>query len=392
MQAQSSGNKVPKLRFPVFIDMWESRRLGDVAKYRRGSFPQPYGLSKWYDNINGTPFVQVFDVDVNMRLKNKTKQKISKLAETQSVYVEKDSIVLTIQGSIGRIALTQYDAYVDRTLLIFEKFIIPVDKKFLIYAIYLLFEKEKRKAPGGTIKTITKEALSEFRLNLPTVKEQQKIASFLSSVDEWIDNLKNQKEELEEYKKGMMQKIFSQEIRFKDEDGKDFPEWEEKKLYELLDYKQPTNYIVRDTEYGDNYKTPVLTAGKSFVLGYTNETDGIYKDKLPVIIFDDFTTTSQFVDFPFKVKSSAMKILQSKQDVNINFIFATMQLIKYKIGGHGRHWISKYSKLNVHVPSLKEQDKVAYFLTSLDDLIQSKQQKISQAESWKKGLMQRLFV
>ena len=85
-------------------------------------------------------------------------------------------------------------------------------------------------------------------------------------------------------------------------------EWTEYALEDLLSYEQPTPYIVESTDYSDNYKTPVLTAGKSFIIGYTNETKGIY-DKLPVIIFDDFTTSIQYVNFPFKVKSSAMKIL-----------------------------------------------------------------------------------
>ena len=100
----------------------------------------------------------------------------------------------------------------------------------------------------------------------------------------------------------MMQKIFNQEIRFKDDNGEDFGDWEEKSLGECLDYEQPTNYIVESTEYNNDYKTPVLTAGKTFILGYTNEENGVFQtDNLPVIIFDDFTTATQFVDFPFKV-------------------------------------------------------------------------------------------
>ena len=147
----------------------------------------------------------------------------------------------------------------------------------------------------------------------PELEEQKKISNFLTDINQWINNLKKQKKELEKCKKGMMQKIFSQEIRFKDDNGKDFPEWEDKELGDLLEYEQPTNYIVKNTEYDDSDKTPVLTAGKSFILGYINETTGVFKDSLPVIIFDDFTTASQFVDFPFKVKSSAMKILKAKE-------------------------------------------------------------------------------
>jgi type I restriction enzyme S subunit len=109
---------------------WEEKKLGEVAKFRRGSFPQPYGLPEWYDDENGMPFIQVYDVDDNMKLKPKTKNKISKLAQPSSVFVEKGNIILTIQGSIGRIALTQYDAFVDRTLLIFTEYKKPIDKNF----------------------------------------------------------------------------------------------------------------------------------------------------------------------------------------------------------------------------------------------------------------------
>ena len=123
---------------------WEEKKLREVAEYRRGSFPQPYGLKKWYDDENGFPFIQVFDVADNMKLKSETKRKISEEAKALSVYVKKGTIVLTIQGSIGRIAITQYDACVDRTLLIFQSFKHPIDTVFFTYIVYLLFEIEKR--------------------------------------------------------------------------------------------------------------------------------------------------------------------------------------------------------------------------------------------------------
>ncbi len=138
--------------------------------------------------MDGFPFVQVFDVGENFKLKSNTKRKISDEAKKLSVLVEKGSIVLTIQGSIGRIALTQYEACVDRTLLIFKSFKKPVDKLFFMHIVHSLFEIEKEKAPGGTIKTITKEALSSFKLLIPVLLEQQKIANFLSSLDNLINS------------------------------------------------------------------------------------------------------------------------------------------------------------------------------------------------------------
>jgi type I restriction enzyme S subunit len=187
---------------------WEEKTLGEVAKFRRGSFPQPYGLPEWYDDENGMPFIQVYDVDDNMKLKPKTKNKISKLAQPSSVFVEKGNIILTIQGSIGRIALTQYDAFVDRTLLIFTEYKKPIDKNFFIYLVFLLFEIEKMKAPGGTIKTITKEALTEFKIKLPCIKEQTKIANFLTSIYTKIGLATKQLNATKQFKKALLQQMF----------------------------------------------------------------------------------------------------------------------------------------------------------------------------------------
>lgn len=193
---------------------WEVKKLGEVAEYRRGSFPQPYGLEKWYDEHNGMPFVQVFDVAKNMKLKSTTKQRISDLAKNYSVFVAKGNLVLTIQGSIGRIALTQYDSYVDRTLLIFTNFKIPMDKVFFMYKVYELFQIEKIKAPGGTIKTITKEELSAFIFHFPkSLKTQQEIAEILSSMDLEIESLENRLQKARQLKQGMMQDLLTGKVR-----------------------------------------------------------------------------------------------------------------------------------------------------------------------------------
>lgn len=131
----------------------------------------------------------------------------------------------------------------------------------------------------------------------------------------------------------------------------------------LLEYEQPTKYIVSDTNYKPTYKTPVLTAGKSFILGYTNETDNIFDD-LPVIIFDDFTTESKFVDFPFKVKSSAMKILHINQDFVLpKYAFYLMQATEIGHDNHQRYWISTYSQEIVALPPINEQERI---LTTLE--------------------------
>lgn len=157
-------------------------------------------------------------------------------------------------------------------------------------------------------------------------------------------------------------------------EGADYSDnkWPMVKLSEILDYEQPTKYIVESVDYDDSYSTPVLTAGKTFILGYTNETNGIFKEDLPVIIFDDFTTSIKYVDFPFKVKSSAMKILKAnKEKALIRYVYFAMQNIDFPFTEHKRYWISEYSKIEIPLPSIKEQAKILKeidgFVTKIDE-------------------------
>ena len=181
-----SKTEIPSIRFRGFDDAWEQRKLGNVANYRRGSFPQPYGKSEWYDGDGAMPFVQVADVSDEMNLVENTKQKISMLAQPMSVFAGKNTVLVTLQGSIGRVAITQYGAFVDRTVLIFEKYKEKIDTTFWAYIVKQKFIDEARKAPGGTIKTITKEALSDFDLSIPNYKEQQQIGTFFKQLDNLI--------------------------------------------------------------------------------------------------------------------------------------------------------------------------------------------------------------
>lgn len=192
---------------------WVVKTLRELVKYRRGSFPQPYGLDKWYDDISGAPFVQVYDVDDNFKLKDETKRRISKAAQSMSVYIKKGSLIITLQGSIGRMAITQYDAYVDRTLLIFESFIIPFNTYFFALSVFLLFEKEKENAPGGIIKTITKEALSSFPIAYPNLDEQNRIAEILVAIDNEIEQMENRLIKYKMIKSGMMQELLTGKTR-----------------------------------------------------------------------------------------------------------------------------------------------------------------------------------
>lgn len=151
--------------------------------------------------------------------------------------------------------------------------------------------------------------------------------------------------------------------------------WEMVRLGDICEYEQPNKYIVELDQYSNDFKIPVLTAGKSFVLGYTNETENIFHD-VPVIIFDDFTTAIKYVDFPFKVKSSAMKILKVNNENNIKYIYYLMTTLKVDTTLHKRYWISSYSNIEISLPPLEEQKKIADELDKINNLIEKRKAQI----------------
>lgn len=169
----------------------------------------------------------------------------------------------------------------------------------------------------------------------------------------------------------------------------------EYELGELLSYKQPTDYIVKSTDYDYSYNTPVLTAGKSFIIGYTNEKTGIFSN-LPVIIFDDFTTSSQYVDFPFKVKSSAMKILSVNSEIaDLKYLFYKMQTIQFDSANHKRYWISEYSKIKFDLPTLAEQQRIVNrietMFAKLDEAKEKAQNVVASFETRKAAILHKAF-
>lgn len=172
-------------------------------------------------------------------------------------------------------------------------------------------------------------------------------------------------------------------------------DWVKCRFEDLLDYEQPTNYIVNSTEYDDSYETPVLTAGKSFIKGYTNEKDGIF-DNLPTIIFDDFTTASQFVNFKFKVKSSAMKILVPTSDlINMKFVYYAMLVNKVRSDTHKRYWISIYSKKEIFIPSVNEQraivSKIEELFSDLDKGVTDLKKAQDQLKVYRQAVLKKAF-
>ena len=173
-----------------------------------------------------------------------------------------------------------------------------------------------------------------------------------------------------------------------------FPEfsdsYHESTLGEIFEYERPDNYIVSSEKYSDSFPIPVLTANQAFVLGYTNETTGIY-DKGPVILFDDFTCDMKYADFPFKVKSSAMKLLTPQEGIPIFYAYNLLQHINYKPEGHARHWISIMQPIKVSLPCHIEQKRISEFLSLVCKRIEKHQMLIATLKKYKRGLLDKLL-
>ena len=380
------------MRFPEFEGEWKVKKLGEVAT----NFM--YGMNAAatvYDGEN--QYIRITDIDERTRLFTPNPLS-SPDGELEDKYLlEKGDILFARTGaSVGKSYLySEKDGKI-----FFAGFLIRLNVKtenpYFIFS-QTLTEKYQKWVLTMSMRSgqpgINAEEYKLLSIVIPSIQEQEKISSFLLLIDERIQTQNKIINDLKTLKTATAKKIFSQELRFKDDKGNEFLEWENILLGDTLDYEQPTNYLVSSTEYDDSFETPVVTAGKTFILGYTDDKNGVFeKEKLPVIIFDDFTTASQFVDFPFKAKSSAMKILKAKNDTNIRFIFEALQMINYEVGGHGRHWISVFSNLSIFVPSFPEQTKIANFLSAIDSKIDMENQLLQKLEEQKKYLLQNMFV
>ena len=240
-----------------------------------------------------------------------------------------------------------------------------ISNKFLLYCLMKNQEFIYSLRTNAIPAHLPQKLLSEIKLPVPPMEVQREIVRILDSFTLLTAELTARKKQYEFYRDFL--------LSFNELD-KNGGGCELKMLGEILGYTQPANFIVNDTKYKEKFGIPVLTAGQSFLLGYTNETFGIYKAlKNPTIIFDDFTTSFQWVDFDFKVKSSAIKILNNRdnQKTNFRFVYYAMRCIKFEPTNHERYWISKYSKIKIPVPSLQTQQKIVDILDKFDTLVNS---------------------
>ncbi len=211
-------------------------------------------------------------------------------------------------------------------------------------------------------KTLIPLAPCNNQINI--INKYNEIISIINVLNDEICNIKTIKEKT---KLRILDVIFNKSSSYKSYYENNL------NLGEILEYEQPAPYIVKNTDYNDSFDTPVLTPGKTFILGYTNEKDGIYKaDKgNKVIIFDDFTTASRLVDFNFKVKSSAMKILHisDKTKFDIDYMYYLLQTINIIVDTHKRFWISEYASLKVKIHTFDEQVKIKKRIKSIFEII-----------------------
>ena len=315
---------------------------------------------------------------------------------------EKGDLLFTVTGSYGIVVPVNIDCK-----FCFQRHIGLIKtlntSEYLLHLLKSSYIKGQcdEFATGTAQKTVGLETLRSFLLPIPPFAEQQRIVIEIEKWFSLIELIEGGKDDLQTTIKQAKSKILDLAIHGKlvPQDPNDEPAiellkrinpdftpcdnghytqlpdgWTFCRLDQIIGYEQSTAYIVESTAYDDSYSTPVLTAGKSFIIGYTNEATGIYSN-LPCIIFDDFTTDSKLVDFPFKVKSSAMKILKVHKDIEVDYVAMFMSITKLVGDTHKRYWISEYSKLEIPIPSKAEQKRIIHAIhgifTQLDLIMES---------------------
>ncbi|MFG5538059.1 restriction endonuclease subunit S [Enterococcus faecalis] len=385
----------------TLIGVWELCKLGDCSEILTGGTPKT-SISEYWEPKK-IPWMS--SGEVNKRRLDKTDNMISEegLDNSSARWIKKHSVLIALAGqgkTRGTVAVNNINLTTNQSIAA----IVPNDNlhyEFIYQNLTKRYDELRMISSGdGTRGGLNKQIVSDVIILSPSKEEQIRIGAFFKRLDYAITLHQRKSDQLKELKKAYLQVMFVSmntknnkvpKLRFANFKG----EWEQCKLGNILNYEQPTKYIVKTTNYDDKFNIPVLTAGQSFILGYTNELDGV-KDvskENPVIIFDDFTTGSHYVDFPFKVKSSAIKLLTVVHERNdFYFVYRILKNIKYSPQGHERHWISKYSVFDINMPRFEEQRKIGNFIKQLDNTITLHQNKLNQLKSLKKSYLQNMFI
>ncbi|WP_334321047.1 restriction endonuclease subunit S [Gilliamella apicola] len=390
---------VPKRRFKGYNNEWKLlSRIGDYSEILTGGTPSTQEKSFWQPK----EILWMSSGEVHRKRILYTDNMISKkgFENSSARWVKENSILIALAGqgkTRGTVAINHIPITTNQSIASITPSKI-LNSEFLFQNFDMRYEELRTISSGdGTRGGLNKKIIFNMNIITPSLKEQIQIGEFFKKLDTLIQTQQKKLEKTKTLKSAYLFEMFPADgelkpkLRFEGFCG----DWLEKELIELLKYEQPTKYIVTNVDYNDNYKIPVLTAGQSFILGYTNDSKNIYKanTQQPVIIFDDFTTSSHYVDFPFKIKSSAIKILTLKNCINdFYFIFYLLKNINYLPQNHERHWISKFSKFKVFVPSDIEQKKIGNFFKLLDKKIALEQRKLEKLNNIKQAYLNEMFV
>ena len=371
------------MRFPEFEGEWENCAFSDI-----GTFSKGIGISKEQLTEDGTPCILYGELytkyknEVIKEVKNKTSINANGL-----VFSKVNDVIIPSSGETAIDISTACCVMLDNILLGGDLNIIRPEKHNGSFISYQLNGKRKydiaKIAQGSSIIHLYNDSLKKIKLNVPNnIKEEEKIVSLLSRIDDRISTQSQIIEELKAQKIALRNKLYEQITRI----------GESEQIVNLLTYEQPTNYIVTNTDYSNETSLiPVLTANKAFILGYIDENFGIY-NKGECIIFDDFTMDLKYVDFQFKVKSSAIKILTAKQGVNLRFIYEYLSFLKLTSADHKRHYISEIEPRYISLPEIDIQNNTANVLLITDKKISLEIKQYYLLVKQKKYLLQQMFI
>ncbi len=375
--------KVPKLRFKEFSDEWEEKRLGDLILLQRGSSPRP--ISKYLTNSSdGVNWIKIGDTNKENKYITSTSEKITKEGAKKSREVKKGEIILSNSMSYGRPFILKIDGYIHDGWFVIRKYEEHFNKEFLCQLLGSDFiqNQYKKLAAGGVVENISSELVNSVIIKVVSLKEQQKIANFLSSVDKKISLTEEKLKLFKKYKKGVMQKIFSQKLRFKDSEGNDYPEWEEKKLEEIIKMgKAGGTPKTSKKEFYENGNIKFLSISDMTSQGkyiYSTEKyiteEGLKNSsawKVPInsLIYSMYASVG-FVSIN-KIElttSQAMFSIIPQDNVSLEYLYYFLSNLKNAInkfiekGTQGNLSAESIKNFNIKLPILEEQQKISDFL------------------------------
>ena len=376
------GN-VPNRRFPGFDGEWESKKLGDLANVSSGGTPNRANPLYWNGNI---PWISTTLIDFNYIDKSEEYITEEGLKNSSAKLFPIGTLLMAMYGqgkTRGKISILNIEATTNQAcgaIITNQEILNPV---FVFQNLSRRYDEIRDLSNQGSQENLSGGIIKGITISFPNLSEQQKISSFLTLIDERIHTQNKIIEELKLLKNTIRYQLYKQILN---------GENELVRIKDILNYEQPTKYLVTNTDYSsDTSLIPVLTANKAFVLGYTDEGFGVY-DKDECIIFDDFTMDMKFVNFRFKVKSSAIKILTAKPNMNLKFTFEYLSFLNLSSNEHKRHYISEIEQMEIALPDHIRQKQIAIVLSSMDEKVKTESKVYTLLIKEKQYLLANLFI